>query len=216
MKKVLVLGATGFVGKHLVEKLVDRGHNVRILVRDSSKASDLAQLHNVEVIQGAYFDKPRLKEVVTDMDVVITTIAPKPLSKVSNDDMSQYKASFAELIHVLEMLKIDRFVHIAGSTIRFKGEKLSLRRKGLRLVLSIAARPALRLKDFELQVMVQSNLNWVSIRSPMIREEITGSLVADEHKMPGGEVDVNQLAEFMVDQLDKDKWVRKAPFVATK
>ncbi len=216
MKKVLVLGATGFAGKHLVEKLVDRGYSVRVLVRDSSKASNLAQLHNVEVIQGAYFDTVRLKEVVIDMDAVITTIAPKPLSKVSDDDMSQYKTSFSELIHALEMLKIDRFIHIAGSTIRFEGEKLSLRRKGLRLMLSIVARPALRLKDFELRSLEQSNLNWVSIRSPMIKEEIMGSLVADEYKMPGGEVDVKQLADFMVDQLEKDDWVQKAPFVATK
>ncbi|MEL6225267.1 MAG: NAD(P)H-binding protein, partial [Cyanobacteria bacterium J06627_8] len=152
---------------------------------------------------------------VANSDAVMTTIAPKPMSRVSKTEMGQYKASFVELIRVLETLKIDRFVHIAGSTIRFKDEKLSLRRRGLRVMLTTIAGAALRLKDFELQTMDQSDLNWISVRAPVFQEGINGALVADAHKMPGGKVDVGQLADFMIDQLEKEDWVRKAPFVAT-
>ena len=38
---ILVTGATGNVGKHLVGQLVDRGAQVRVLVRDESKAAYL-------------------------------------------------------------------------------------------------------------------------------------------------------------------------------
>lgn len=216
MKKIVVLGATGFLGQNLVKRLLDREYDVRVLVRNTSNVSHLSKFDKVEVIRGAYFDKARLKDVVANSDAVMTTIAPKPMSKVSDNEMSQYKTSFVELISVLETLKTDRFLHIAGSTIRFRDEKLSLRRTVLRFVLTTIARPAIRLKDFELQTMDQSNLNWISIRSPIIQEGITGSLVADAHKMPGGKVDVDQLVDFMIDQLEKNDWVRKAPFVATK
>ena len=37
----LVTGATGFTGGHLARMLVGRGHQVRALVRDRSKAADL-------------------------------------------------------------------------------------------------------------------------------------------------------------------------------
>lgn len=37
MKKVAVIGATGFVGSHIVTELADRGYAVEALVRDASK-----------------------------------------------------------------------------------------------------------------------------------------------------------------------------------
>ncbi|RTZ48442.1 NAD-dependent epimerase/dehydratase family protein (plasmid) [Chryseobacterium arthrosphaerae] len=37
MKKVAVIGATGFVGAHIVTELADRGYAVEALVRDASK-----------------------------------------------------------------------------------------------------------------------------------------------------------------------------------
>ena len=36
--KVLVTGATGFVGKKLVSQLINRGHKVSILTRDTEIA----------------------------------------------------------------------------------------------------------------------------------------------------------------------------------
>ncbi len=37
MKKVAVIGATGFVGTHVVNELTDRGYEVEAIVRDASK-----------------------------------------------------------------------------------------------------------------------------------------------------------------------------------
>ncbi|MEM9775700.1 MAG: NAD(P)H-binding protein [Chloroflexota bacterium] len=215
MKKIVVLGGTGFLGRHLVKRLIDREYNVRMLVRDSSDMSYLSNLEKVEIIRGDYFDEKQLKHVVAHSDAVMTTIAPKPFGTLSDVDMSRYKASFVELLRLIEVHKIERFMHIAGSTIRFKGENLSLRRRLLRLVLTTISGPSVRLKDFELQTMQQSDVNWISIRSPRIQDGINGSFLADAHKMPGGKVDVIHLANFMIDQLEQEDWVKKAPFVAT-
>lgn len=53
---VLVTGATGFVGGHLVDSLLAAGHTVSALVRNPGKAGDLAR-RGVTIIAGA-LDRP--------------------------------------------------------------------------------------------------------------------------------------------------------------
>ncbi|NVZ67514.1 NAD(P)H-binding protein, partial [Pseudomonas gingeri] len=48
--KVLVTGATGFVGRHLVSALLARGHRVRAVARDAQKARSLPWIDDVEFI----------------------------------------------------------------------------------------------------------------------------------------------------------------------
>ncbi|WP_306210478.1 SDR family oxidoreductase [Actinoplanes sp. RD1] len=52
---VLVLGATGFVGRRLVAALLAAGHRVRCLVRDPQRAQDLAG-DRVELVRGDMLD----------------------------------------------------------------------------------------------------------------------------------------------------------------
>ncbi len=67
--KVLVTGATGFIGSHLVEVLLQKGIQVRCLVR---KRSDLTWLKSlpIEVAQGDCNDKASLEEAVKSIDQV--------------------------------------------------------------------------------------------------------------------------------------------------
>ncbi|WP_435180757.1 NAD(P)H-binding protein [Halorussus sp. AFM4] len=58
--RVLVTGATGFVGGHLVPALLDAGHEVVALVRDASRYD---APEGVEVVEGDLLDRERLEGV---------------------------------------------------------------------------------------------------------------------------------------------------------
>lgn len=67
--KIFVTGATGFIGKHLVRRLVAEGHTVRCLVRRSSNTRPLADLP-VEWVYGDVNDRPALCEGMLGCDWV--------------------------------------------------------------------------------------------------------------------------------------------------
>ena len=58
---ILVTGATGYLGRTLVDKLAKEGHHVRVYLRDLSKAGDWEKL-GVEIFRGDYSDLTRLEE----------------------------------------------------------------------------------------------------------------------------------------------------------
>jgi nucleoside-diphosphate-sugar epimerase len=67
--KALVTGATGFIGSHLVEALVQRGTQVRCLVRDKAKLG-WVQDAPVEFVVGNCCEKDSLIQAVQDVDQV--------------------------------------------------------------------------------------------------------------------------------------------------
>jgi dihydroflavonol-4-reductase len=67
--RALVTGATGFVGSHLVEALLNCSVDVTALARSASKATDLGR-RGVRVVGGDLHDTAGLERAVQDQDVV--------------------------------------------------------------------------------------------------------------------------------------------------
>ena len=65
----LVTGATGFVGSHLVEYLLSKNFNVKVLVRKSSDRKWL-EGKKVQYFDSGFFDKTGLRNAVKDVDFV--------------------------------------------------------------------------------------------------------------------------------------------------
>lgn len=69
MARVLVTGATGFVGSYLVDALVERGDEVVCLTRPTSNVARLKN-HGVQQVQGDINDLDSLKTAVAGTDIV--------------------------------------------------------------------------------------------------------------------------------------------------
>lgn len=68
---VLVTGATGFVGAHIVLELLSRNKPVRAMVRDESLVSMFPENDLLEIVKGDLFDVDSLKHAVDGCDDVI-------------------------------------------------------------------------------------------------------------------------------------------------
>lgn len=74
--RVLVLGATGYIGQAVVQALSLHGHRVQALLRPGSRAAGLLPA-GVEVLRGDLADSSSLSALVTpDVDVVLNLATP--------------------------------------------------------------------------------------------------------------------------------------------
>ncbi len=68
--KILVTGATGYVGGRLVPKLLERGHDVRVIVRDRHRLDDVPWRDVVDIVEGDLVDQAAVAQAVEGRDVV--------------------------------------------------------------------------------------------------------------------------------------------------
>ncbi len=68
---ILITGATGYIGQHLVTRLIAQGERPRCLVRDMKKAASLFPADKVELVQGATIASATLAAAVEGIDTIV-------------------------------------------------------------------------------------------------------------------------------------------------
>ena len=92
MKKILITGADGFIGSHLTEMLLKKGHKVRALSYYNSFnywgwLEDIKENKNMEIVSGDIRDPFLCKQITKDVDVVyhLAALIAIPYSYVAPD-----------------------------------------------------------------------------------------------------------------------------------
>ena len=73
--RILLLGGTGFVGRHVCEKLTRMGSSMTVITRRANQASAIQNLPRVNVIEGDVYNLKFLTQCMQKHDVVINLIA---------------------------------------------------------------------------------------------------------------------------------------------
>ncbi len=112
--KILVYGASGKVGSHVVDEALDRGHFVTAVSRDPSR---ITLIHdNLSLAQGDILDPESVASLVTDQDVVVVSVrGVVGKSKNPNDTVS--RIGVEKVVEALRDIVDDapRLIHVGGS-----------------------------------------------------------------------------------------------------
>ena len=74
MARILLLGSTGFVGRAVAHKVLDAGHQMRVLVRDPLKAAAF-KVRGAQVVVGDALDPATVTQAAQGVDSIISLVA---------------------------------------------------------------------------------------------------------------------------------------------
>lgn len=115
--KILLAGATGYLGRFITQELIDRDYETKIVVRNKKKLKLSAS--NLEIIEAEVTKPEMLKDICKDVNVVISTIGiTRQKDGLTYMDVD-YQAN-ANLIDEAKKNGVKKFIYISV----LNGEKL--------------------------------------------------------------------------------------------
>lgn len=204
--KILIFGASGKTGRHLVSQALERGHCVTAFVRDPEKLS--IRHEKLRVIKGDVADYSKTEEAIKDHQVVLSALgaqSPFKYDPVVVQGMNN-------IIRAMESNGVKRLIYLS-----FIGVKES-RKDGGFMIRYIAP----RLLKNEIaghearEIMIRkSKLDWTIVKAPKLTNGIAGKnyrnglhLKANSFVASLSRADV---ADFMLQQITNGSYIGLSP-----
>jgi uncharacterized protein YbjT (DUF2867 family) len=191
--KIIVFGATGRVGRAVVEQGLARGHEVTAFVRSPAKL-DRSEAPGLTVVVGDASDPGSASAAIAGQDAVISALGVPTLDPTT--ELSTMNANVVAGAKANDVRRIATVVSVA--------------------VFSTADRPPFQFVNEEhrrdLATLSASGLEWVGAAPGTISDDdAVGSYQAEpDARAPGGEITRYDLADFLLDAVETDAFVGHA------
>ncbi len=131
-QEICVLGGTGFVGRHLVNRLAEQGLQVKVLTRRRERHRALLVLPTVKLIEADVHNSAQLQHHFQGCDAVINLVG---ILNEEGHDGSGFKRVHVELAHKIikacQDQRVQRLLHMSAlSAHATQGASFYLRTKG--------------------------------------------------------------------------------------
>src|SRR5262249_11196589 len=117
--RVFLTGATGFVGRNVLKRLLEEGHTVRALVRDPQKAGRLVQA-GVELVPGDVVEGRGLDQGPQGCDAVIHLVGII-VEKGKNTFEAVHHLGTRNVVEAARRAGVKRFVQMSALGVRADG-----------------------------------------------------------------------------------------------
>jgi putative NADH-flavin reductase len=199
--KVLVLGASGKTGTLVVERALANGHQVTVLVRDSTKLTG----NGYHVITGDATVPGGVLRAVEGTDAVIDTIGGSTPYK----DTTLERKAAQNTIEAMQAKQIRRLIVVSMMGIGTSSEQAPFWYE--HLLMPTFLRGSTKDKEAMEQEVNTSNLDFVIARPPILKDDPpTGSVKVLEGEAKGHQITRGDLANFLVDQLESNQYLGQA------
>lgn len=204
--KILVLGATGATGQLIVRDAAASGHSVVALVRAKARSD----LPGAELIEGDVRDEGTLARALDGCDAVVSALG----TGMGFREVDLLTVATRALVAAMTRAGVRRLICISAG-----GVGDSRGHGGFvfdRLFQPLLLGPAYKDKDRQEAAIRASSLDWVVVRparltngAPRGRVRATADLVG----VNGGKIARADVAQFVVEQLTTDTWLRRTPYI---
>jgi uncharacterized protein YbjT (DUF2867 family) len=113
---ILITGATGYVGRHLVACLVAQGERPRCLVREMNRAKRMLPADKVELVQGATTSPASLDAAVQGVDTIVHAafLTADRKQSAGNEYERTNVQGTANLVKAAKKAGVKRIIEISG------------------------------------------------------------------------------------------------------
>jgi putative NADH-flavin reductase len=202
--KVVVFGATGRTGHHLVRVALSRRHQVTAFVRDRSHL--LMDYSRLRLVEGDVLDPKAVDRALRGQEAVLCALAAPP----GGPDTVLSKGT-RNILDAMRRHRVRRLVCLSEAGV-LGGDSAS-RLPRFRI-------PFFRKDPFadlrrQLLEIVDSGLDWIIVRPPKLTDEpLTGRYEISLNRPKHASITRLDLAIFMINQLRNKEFVRKMPAVS--
>lgn len=206
--KILVLGATGGVGRLIVKQALARGYDVTVLVRSPAKASDLG---GARLIVGDARDQEVLRTALQGREAVVSALGTPPSP---TREVTLLSTATRALVGAMKAEGVARLVCITGI-----GAGDSKGHGGFafdNLIFPLLLRRVYDDKNRQEAIIRESGLDWVLVRPSILNDKpARGAMRAltDLSKFHGGTIARADVATFLLDQVRETTWMHRAPLI---
>jgi putative NADH-flavin reductase len=206
--KVLILGATGSLGRHLVSQALARGHEVTALVRDPSKL-DIAH-ERLRILRSDALDPAAVDAAVRGQDAVILSLGRRG----HRTPTTLFSDATRILITAMQKHGVRRLVAITGI-----GAGDSRGHGGFlydRIIFPFIVKNTYADKDRQEELIRRSSLDWVIVRPASFTNEPLRDRLRVATDLEG--VTIRRIsradaAAFVLDQLTDNSYLHKTPLI---
>jgi len=205
--KLAILGGTGKSGKYLVKELLNRGFQLRLLLRNPESFQLKSSF--IEIVKGDARDYESVLSLVNGCDAVISTLGQP------RGETSIFSQATRNVIRAMSQYKINRYVVITGLNENTPSDKKGPKTKMATEWMKSNYPNTTLDKQVEFDILSNSDVNWTLVRLPLI--ELTDErrkVIVSLEDCPGDKISATDLAYFLIDQLSSDTYIRKSPFIA--
>ena len=115
--KIIFIGASGMLGKPVAKELINAGHDITLLARDSHKMQKI--FSNVKVAKGDVFDKESLLNSFQDTDIVYLNLSVDQSSK--EKDPQPEREGVQNIIAVAKEKNVRRIAYLSSLIKNYEG-----------------------------------------------------------------------------------------------
>ena len=210
--QITILGASGQVGKATLREALSKGYQVKVLVRTPDKLGDLKD--KVTIIKGDLLDSLSVEQALQGSVAVINAAG----GVKEPEQYNKFRLIGNILTEKMKKLGIKRLINISGAVISLPTEKLDIKRRIMKVFVSLIFRQMKQAQEAILPIILSDNdISWTFVRAAMIsKKQGTGKILASDKQMPGTTIMLEDLGKFMVEQITSTEWIKKAPMVASE